>query len=112
MKSPIIALALAAAALFASSPQAEARHHRGRGHSSHVYISGYRSCGTPIYTEKYLRGYDCHGYPIWGYRQVAPPRQYCPPPRPRYYSEPVYPQRPCYDGYRNGGVVIQGVFRL
>ena len=80
MKSIIINLAVAAFALIAAVPQAEAR-----SHGSRVYVSGYTSCGSPIYTEKYFIGYDHCGRPLWGYRTV---RQYartryiapCPPP--------------------------------
>ena len=43
--------------------QAEARHEQ-----SSVYVSGYRSCGTPIYTMRYWVGYDRCGRPIWRYR--------------------------------------------
>lgn len=113
MKSCIITSAIAALALLGAAPQAEARSHRGHGHSSHVYVSGYRSCGTPIYTERYLIRYNRRGDPIWGYRTVSAPRHYCPPPRPRYYHAPVCPPpRPYYDDYRRGGVIIQGSFRL
>ncbi len=87
----IIACATAALALFAAAPVSEAGHrHRG-----HVYVSGYRSCGTPVYTERYCVGYRRCGAPIWRNRVVAAPRRaYCPPPY-----------------YRRGGVVIHGSFR-
>ena len=111
MKSWIITIAIAATSLCASA-DAEARSYKGRGYSSHVYVSGYRSCGTPIYQQRYVIRYQHCGTPVWGYRVVAPPRAYCPPPRPRCYVPPVCP--PPYvhthGGYR-GGVVIQGSFR-
>ena len=115
MKSCIVTSAIAALVLFGASHQADARSHRGRGHghSNHAYVSGYRSCGTPVYTERYLIGYSRCGDPVWGYRRVSAPRPYCTPPRPRYYEAPACPPpRPYYDGCSNGGVVIQGFFRL
>ena len=62
-----------------SATQADARPHR---HSSRVYISGYMSCGTPIWRTRAVRA----------------------PYRPRYVA-------PCPPPYRGGGhVVIQGTF--
>jgi len=104
----LITAAIAALAMIAATPAAEA--HPQRGHSkSHVYVSGYRSCGTPIYTERYFTRYDRRGYPVWGYRVVPAPVRYCPPPR-RYYRAPVCP--PPYPYHGRGGVVISGSFRL
>jgi hypothetical protein len=115
MKSSIlITTAIAALGLLGTTPSAEARPHH-RHSSSHVYISGYRSCGTPVYKEKYLIGYDRCGYPVWGYRIVSPPVRYCPPPRDYYYSRPAVcpPPNPYYYGNRpRNGVVISGAFRL
>ncbi len=48
------------------APRADARHER-----STVYISGYRSCGTPIYAMRYWVGYDRCGRPIWKYRVLS-----------------------------------------
>jgi hypothetical protein len=108
--SILITAAIASLILLGATPLAEARSHRGH-HSSHVYISGYRSCGTPIYTERYLVRYMRCGSPVWGYRVVAPPR-YCPPPR-RYYQRPVCPPPyPYSGGYYRSGVVIGGTLRL
>ena len=107
MKSKIIKLAVAAFALMAAVPNAEARH------STSVYISGYRSCGTPIYTERYLIGYDHCGRPIWGYRTV---RNYAPVVVRRPYVAPCPPPPRCYgpsryDRYGSGGrLVIQASF--
>lgn len=114
MKTWITTFAIAALTLCASTSITEARpHHRSQG-SSHIYVSGYRSCGTPIYTERILVGYDRCGYPVWRYRAVEAPRHYYQPERrPRYRSAPVCPPpRPSYGGYRNGGIIIQGSFRL
>ncbi len=113
MKSFIITSAVAFLALFGATTQAEARPHRGYS-SSQVYISGYRSCGTPIYTERYAVRYQRCGTPVWGYRVLARPRYYAPPPVRGYYHRPSVcppPYRP-YGGYRNRGVVIHGSFRL
>jgi len=112
MKTIITAIA-ATLTFLGTIPTAEATPYRGRVQSS-VYISGYRSCGTPIYTERYLVGYDCHGHPIWKYRTVRAPRAYCPPPPPRrVYVAPCPPPAPRHCApYPRGGVVIQGTFRL
>jgi len=110
MKTAILTSVLAALAMVAAAPTADARSHRGH-HSSHVYVSGYRSCGTPIHTERYVMRYRPRcGSPVWGYRVVPAPVRYCPPPR-RYYRQSACP--PPYP-YRHGrsGVVIQGSFRL
>lgn len=110
MKTTLLTLSLAAFAWLAAAPAAEARH-KHRGYSSHVYVSGYRSCGTPIYTERYVIRVKRCGTPVWGYRRVAAPRVYCPPPRPRRYVPAPCPPPPCYDGYRSG-VVIRGTVRF
>lgn len=81
MKTVFTAFAIAAVALLGSTTQAEARSHKAP--ASYTYISGYRSCGTPIYTQKYFIGYDHCGRPLWGYRIVSPPR-YHRAPEPRY----------------------------
>lgn len=103
MKNKLITTILAAAAIIISAPAAEAqRHHRHHQHHSHyqhqqhnnyIFISGYQRCGTPIYSERYIKYYDCRSYPVYGHRvirhrphHVRPaPRGYhvpsCPPPR-------------------------------
>jgi hypothetical protein len=97
MKTKLLTtLAAAVLATFSAMPAAEARgYHRGAP-ANHVYISGYRSCGTPIYTERYFIGYGACGRIVWGYRsvRVAPPVRYAPPrvvaPYPRHgYHPPV-----------------------
>ena len=110
MKPTIIHLTIAALALFGAIPQAEARSH----HASRIYISGYRSCGTPIYMERYFIGYDHCGNEIWGkrvvvreYREEYRPRYVAPCPPPAYrYSGSGYGNR----GYSTG-FSIQGSFR-
>ncbi|MES2919990.1 MAG: hypothetical protein V4819_00485 [Verrucomicrobiota bacterium] len=103
MKTIITTLAIAALALLGAAPRAEAGTH----HSSRVYISGYRSCGTPIYTERYFIGYDRCGNPIWGTRVV--PRYYRPVVR-QYHPVPCPAPVRYGRGYRAGGGVIQGSF--
>lgn len=110
MKNAFLTSAIAALALIAAAPEADARSYRGH-HSSHVYVNGYRSCGTPVYTERYVIRYRKHcGSPVWGYRVVAAPVRYAPPPR-RYYRPAVCPPPYPYS-YHRGGVVFQGSFRL
>ncbi|MEO7099519.1 MAG: hypothetical protein ABI162_09180 [Luteolibacter sp.] len=103
MKSTIISLTIAAFTLIAAAPKAEAHSHANR-----IYISGYTSCGAPIYTERYFIGYDHCGNPIWGHRTIRPAYR----ERPRYVTHcppPVYygPGR-CHGGGTR--VVIQGSF--
>lgn len=111
MKTIAITLAIAALALLGTAPQAEARSH----HSSRVYISGYRSCGTPIYMERYFIGYDRCGNPVWGQRPVRQSyrpvvREYYPTPCRQPYDSSPYRSACRQQPYRSGGVVIQGYF--
>jgi len=139
MKSLAITLTLGALAWLGATPTAEARDYgRGYGgshHSTTVFISGYQSCGSPIYAERYIIRHDRRGYPVWGHRpvrhQYRPPVYYrppvvvpvCPPPvyRPPVYGHPVYGPpvygRPVYGhhsvvsgSYSGGGVHIHGSF--
>lgn len=113
MKTWIITPAIAALTLICATPRAEARSHRGHAPSSYIYISGYRSCGTPVYTERVLIGYDRYGDPIWRYREARAPKHYRPVPPLRCHPAPACPPPSRgYHGYRNGGMVIQGGFRL
>lgn len=108
MKTIITSLAIAALALLGTTPQAEARSH----HSSRVYISGHRACGTPIYSERYFVGYQPCGTPIWRTRVVR--HHYRPVVRPRYVAPcpPPYRGHARYDrGHHGTGFVIQGSFR-
>lgn len=112
MKKMITTLAVAALAILATAPLAEARSYRS-GHSSHTYVSGYRSCGTPIYTERYVRYYSHCGTPVWGYRTVSHTSRYhYVAPRPRYHSAPVCPPPRYYNYSGRSGVTIHGSFRL
>jgi hypothetical protein len=110
MKTLLTPFAIIAFALLGASPKAEARHFE-----SHVYISGHRSCGTPIYTERYFIGYDCWGRPLWGtrvvrhhyrpvVRHVAPYPIHYPHPRVRYDRCDTRP-------HSRTNIVIQGSFR-
>ncbi len=108
MKNIIVSFAIAALT-FIGSASAQARDHGNRGYSN-GYSSGYRSCETPVYTERYLIGYDRCGRAIWGTRVVrryAPVVRYVAPcPTPRYQS--YYPQPRYYN--RNSGIVIRASF--
>jgi hypothetical protein len=112
MKTTITAIALAITCMIGSAPQAEARHYHRHGHQGQVYISGYRSCGTPVYTERYVIRYKRCGAPVWGYRRVAAPRAYCPPPPPRYHVVPACPPPVVPYCHPRPGVVIHGTIRL
>jgi len=65
-----IATAFAAIALIVGAAStAEAREGcREPYHGSSVYISGRASCGTPIYTERYVIHVDRYGHAVWGTR--------------------------------------------
>jgi hypothetical protein len=99
MKTTLTTLAIAVLTLLGATPEAEARHASGR-----VYISGYRSCGTPIYSERYLIGYDRCGHPVWGKRVIFYDRPaYRPACRPSYRPVVVAPRyhvAPCPPSYR------------
>lgn len=60
----LLAIATVASAALLMTPKAEAGHSCDTGY---VYRSGYSSCGCPIYTKRYVRGYDCYRRPIYGY---------------------------------------------
>ncbi|MEY3895901.1 MAG: hypothetical protein RLZZ214_1421 [Verrucomicrobiota bacterium] len=116
MKSITTTFAIAAMILLGITPELQAREHH---HENRVYISGYRSCGTPVYSERYFIGYDRCGNPMWGvrsirqrYRPVVRERYVAPCPPPRYSSgryvesDRRYGDR--WDSDRR--VVIQGYF--
>jgi hypothetical protein len=118
MKTSIITAIIASLTLLGTSPEGEARPHRGH-HNGNVYVSGYRSCGTPIYQQRYITHYKHCGKPVWKNRYVAPPRAHyyhrpvCPPPvRICPPPVPVCPPTYYHGGYPRNGVVIQGTFRL
>ena len=106
MKS-IATTAIIALTLLGAAPKSEA----GCDQSSRTYISGYRSCGTPIYTERYFVGYDRCGNPVWGTRVVR--SHYRPVVRPRYVApRPTYHHNSySYRGHdRRGRVEFQASF--
>lgn len=90
MKTAFAAFAIAALAFAGTASRAEAQSHCGSGPSSYTYVSGYRSCGTPIYTQKYFAGYDHCGRVIWKYRVISPPVQYRPVSRNYHHAPPQY----------------------
>ena len=90
---------------------ATAKSEAGCGQPSRTYISGYQSCGTPIYTERYFIGYDRCGNPVWGTRVVR--SQYRPVVRQRYVApRPTYYQNSySYESYeRRPRVQFQASF--
>ncbi len=94
MKSFSATAAIITLTLLGAAPESEA----GYGHSGRTYVSGYQSCGTPIYTERYFIGYDRCGNPVWGTRVVR--SQYRPVVRQRYVApRPTYYQNT--HNYRN-----------
>ena len=66
MKRLLAIIATALTGLFAAPDKAEAGHPP----TCHTYRSGYSSCGCPIYTKRYFRGYDCYRRPVYCYVQV------------------------------------------
>ncbi|MFP6896189.1 MAG: hypothetical protein VCA38_06280 [Roseibacillus sp.] len=66
----ILAIAAVAFAGLLTAPNAEAGH---TVETSITYRSGYASCGCPIYTRRFVRSYDHHGHPIYGYSHVPFP---------------------------------------
>lgn len=96
--------ALIALTLLGAAPTSEA----GCGLPSRTYVSGYQSCGTPIYTERYFVGYDRCGNPVWGTRVVR--SHYQPALRQRYVApRPVYRQSSY--GYESHGYRPQVQFQ-
>ena len=71
IKTLITVAALALTGLL-SAPRAEAGH----SHTSITYRIGFTSCGSPIYTRRYVRGYDRCGRPVFGYARVPVTRAY------------------------------------
>ncbi|MHB1080312.1 MAG: hypothetical protein ACYC67_12970 [Prosthecobacter sp.] len=68
MKKIIALLAVTAslAVLAPASSQAFDGHH-----SSRSFTNNCGSCGTAVYRERVITGYDRHGHPIFGYRIVS-----------------------------------------
>lgn len=91
MKKIITLIAAGAITFLGTAPETEARPHHGyHAPASTIYISGYRH-GRPVYTEKYLVGYDRWGRPVFKYRTVKSKHVYA---APRHdHCEPAYPVR-------------------
>jgi len=81
VKTVLTTCLFVALAMLGSEP-AEGRPYSGGRPASRVYVSGHCHCGLRLYTERYFIGYDCHGRPQWGYRQVN-----------RHYHQPIGPVR-------------------
>ena len=99
MKKLVATIAAAVTGLIAFPDKAEAGVH-----VSFTYQSGRSSCGCPIYTKRYVAGYDCHHRPVYRYVHV-PVTHRCGPPvivhphhrgniyykHSRKHCKPVYP---------------------
>ncbi|MGD7654122.1 MAG: hypothetical protein ACQCXQ_12955 [Verrucomicrobiales bacterium] len=59
-------------------------HHGSHYIESYVYISGYRSNGTPIYVKRHRVGTDRHGHPRWKNTVIHNPVRYF-----RKHGQPV-----------------------
>jgi len=67
----VVTLFAVLAALFAYVPQSvEARSSTSRISVS-TYVSGYSSCGCPIYTKRVLSHYNRYGRPVYNYYHQA-----------------------------------------
>ncbi len=82
MKTIITSL-ISASFLILGSTTASAQHRAPHGSQygsqyveSYVYISGYRSNGTPIYVKRYRVGTDSHGHPRWKTTVIHNPVRY------------------------------------
>lgn len=123
MKKALGMIAIAVATLSALSATAEAGHSSAR-----IFVSGYTTCGEPIYSEQVFVGYDGYGRALYQYRLLPPPnrrttvyygggyRSYEPRYESRYESryeprcEPRYQSRyvpDCEPRYAGGGYYPQ-----
>ena len=66
MKKPIAIAAAILTSIVAFPQKAEA----GYSSVSFTYQSGRSACGCPIYTKRYVAGYDCYRRPIYRYVSV------------------------------------------
>jgi len=112
MKKLITAIAVSAFAFIGTAVDAEARPYGGRGYdrsASYTYVSGYRH-GRPVYTQRYIAGYDCHGHPIYRYRTVVSSggnhRSHCDNGYRRGYSRSNYNNYNRYDDRRRSGTRV------
>ena len=124
MKHTIITTVIAAVAMFAAAPAADAQryhqhhgYHHGQHHGHHhsqqsryIFISGHHACGTPIYTERYVIRFDRYRRPVYGYRVVRHRPHYHVRPAPRGYrhhhvAPTCPPPRHHYQRTRSGGYI-------
>lgn len=123
-----IATAIAAIALVMGvAPKAEAREYCGDRYQTSVYISGRASCGTPIYTQRYVVRVDRYGHVVWGTRTLpvsyhgsrgygggysrsyqSRGRDHCEPSRDRDYDRR---RSSGYDSDRAHREFIRGIYR-
>lgn len=68
MKKLITFLALTASLAILASATSQAFDGHG---SSRSFSNNCGSCGTPVYRERAITGYDRHGHPVYGYRIVS-----------------------------------------
>jgi hypothetical protein len=99
MKKLLTLITASAFMFLGTTLETEARPHHGyQAPSSTVYVSGYRY-GRPIYTEKYLVGYDHCGRPVYKYRTFQPRVSHAAPSHSQ--CQPAYPSRYSSSQYRN-----------
>jgi hypothetical protein len=68
----IITLMAATASLGLLMPSVlEAHDRHDSGHSSRSYSHNCGSCGSAVYRERTVTGYDRHGHPVYGYRTAS-----------------------------------------
>lgn len=105
MNHKLITTLFAIGAILVSAPAADAqryhRHHHQPHHASHVFISGYHRCGTPIYSERFIVRYDRRSRPVYGYRELRHRPQFVRPAPRGYYVAPA----PCPPPRRNTGYI-------
>lgn len=65
MKKFLVLIALVLGATVLTPSAAEARDYGG---SSRVYAYSCRSCGTPVYRERCITGYDRYRRPVYSWR--------------------------------------------
>ena len=103
MKKILTYLSVLSTAFLFTPNTAEAQHCSS---GTTTYISGYTSCGSPIYTQKIFLRYDCYGRPVYTYRSL--PVVYRQPVvhyshRSSYRPEPHYDTHRGYNSYRGHG---------
>jgi hypothetical protein len=100
MIKKLLAIAAVATAGLLSTTRADAGH---SSHASTTYRSGHSSCGCPIYTQRFVRGYDCYRRPIFGYSQVPISHGRSCGHRVVHHPRPCPPPAPVYRHHRSHG---------